>query len=265
MKKTILITGASSGIGRALALEYSKQSNTHIFLAARGVQQLEEVKLLCEKNGAQATVLELDLASRTSMDLAVKKLFELTPQLDVCVHNGGISQRSLVKETSFDVFEKLIQVNYLGTIYLTQALLPSMIKHKTGHFVVISSLMGKFGTSYRSGYAGAKHALQGFFDSLRAELQKEFNGALKVTVVCPGYVKTDVSLNALTKDGSQQGSTDRAQRTAMEPEIFAKKYMQKIDSGKPELVIAGKEVMALYLKRFCPSLFAKVVAKAQVT
>jgi short-subunit dehydrogenase len=179
----------------------------------------------------------------------------------VLINNGGISQRSLVAETRLSVDRKIMEVNYFGNIALTKGILASMIANKSGHIVNISSLVGKFGTPYRSAYAASKHALHGFYDSMRAEL---WNKNIEVTMVCPGFVKTNVSINALDKDGNKTEEMDDAQANGMLPETAANKIVWAIKKSKKELYLGGKEVYAVYLKRFFPSLFSKMIKKAKV-
>ena len=194
--KKVLITGASSGIGKALAIALSK-FNTELVLASRNTNALEQVAAQCHSK-AQVTVAELDLSARANHQAFVHK-FE---GFDLVFHNAGISQRSLVAETIFDVDHKLMEVNYLGTVHLTKLLLPAMLQQGGGHFIVVTSLTGLIPTPYRSSYAASKHALHGFFDSMRAELESQ---GIHITLAAPGFVQTNVSVNALIGDGSALG------------------------------------------------------------
>ncbi|MCB0427388.1 MAG: SDR family NAD(P)-dependent oxidoreductase, partial [Mangrovimonas sp.] len=203
--KVVWITGASSGIGKELAIQLS-QKNCQLILSSRTVSVLEEVKTLCN-NPENVAVLSLDLADYQSMETVVEKAWNLFGTLDVLVNNGGISQRSLISETSIEVDKKLMDVDYLGTVALRKALLHYFIKKKSGHFVTVTSLMGKFGSPYRSSYCGAKHALHGFFDVLRMEHEKD---NLKVTLICPGFVNTNIAKNTLTGNGILQVTQDTA-------------------------------------------------------
>ena len=147
---------------------------------------------------------------------------------------------------------------------ITKYLLPHFLKRKSGHFVVVTSAMGIIGTPYRSGYAAAKHALHGFFDSLRAELWKE-SKKIYVTLVCPGWVHTSVSLNAMMGDGTKLNQMDSTTQDGLDPKVFAKKMVSAIDKKKNEVYIGGtREVMAIYAKRFFPNLFARIVRTAKV-
>jgi dehydrogenase/reductase SDR family protein 7 len=256
--KVVWITGASSGIGEALAYELS-QRNCKLILSARNVENLQRVKANC-LNG-EVVVLPCDLSDFNSAKNHVKKAISFFGKIDVLINNGGVSQRSLLVDTDFEVDKKLIEVDYLGTVAITKALLPHYITNRKGHFVTITSLMGKFGSPYRSGYCGAKHALHGFFDVLRMEHQKD---NVNVTLICPGFIQTNVAVNALTGDGSKQNSNDQATLNGMPVAVFAKKLVKAIESNTFESYIGGKEVLGIYLKRFFPKLLHRLVLKSEV-
>jgi len=256
--KVVWITGASSGIGEALAYELS-QRNCKLILSARNVGNLERVKAQCLN--AEVEVLPFDLADFSNAKNHVEKAISFFGKIDILINNGGVSQRSLLVDTDFDVDRKLIEVDYLGTVAITKALLPHFISNKKGHFVTITSLMGKFGSPYRSGYCGAKHALHGFFDVLRMEHQKD---NINVTIICPGFIQTNVAVNALTGDGSLQNSNDQATLNGMPVAVFAKKLVKAVESNSFESYIGGKEVLGIYIKRFFPKLLHRLVLKSEV-
>jgi dehydrogenase/reductase SDR family protein 7 len=256
--KVVWITGASSGIGEALAYELS-QRNCKLILSARNVENLQRVKAKC-LNG-EVVVLPFDLADFNSAKNHVEKAISFFGKIDVLINNGGVSQRSLLVDTDFEVDKKLIEVDYLGTVAITKALLPHYISNRKGHFVTITSLMGKFGSPYRSGYCGAKHALHGFFDVLRMEHQKD---NVNVTLICPGFIQTNVAVNALTGDGSKQNSNDQATLNGMPVAVFVKKLVKAVESNTFESYIGGKEVLGIYLKRFFPKLLHRLVLKSEV-
>jgi len=259
--KTIWITGASSGIGKGLALELSNY-DVNIILSSRNEEKLKEVKAAC-KNPDRVKVLPLDLVDFSLFDEKVKTAISFFGGIDILINNGGISQRSYAIKTDLKVDQQIFDINYFGTIALTKALLPHFINKKSGQVVVISSVMGKLGTPLRTAYAASKHALHGFFDSLRAEL---YHDKIAVTLICPGYVNTNVSLNALSADGSKYNKDDQGNINGMTPNVFAKKAIKVIYKQKQEVVIGGlKEVMAVYLKRFFPSLLSKIIRKVNVT
>jgi short-subunit dehydrogenase len=256
--KIVWITGASSGIGEALAYELSRK-NCKLILSARNVEALERVKSNCVK--AEVAILAFDLVDFDSAKINVEKALAAFGKIDILINNGGVSQRSLIADTDFAVDKKLIEVDYLGTVAITKALLPHFIENKSGHFVTITSLMGKFGTPYRSGYCGAKHALHGFFDVLRMEHQKDY---IDVTLVCPGFVQTNVAKNALIANGAKQNQDDIATKNGMSAAVFANKFVKAVESKKFEVNIGGKEVFGTYLKRFFPKILHYFVLKSNV-
>jgi len=258
-EKVIWITGASSGIGEALAYELSK-TGAKLVLSARREDELQRVKANCQFP-EQVAVLPLDLSQFDSLPSKTETAIGKHGRIDVLINNGGISQRSLILETDFEVFKKMMDVNYLGTIQLSKSILPHFVKNQQGHFVTITSLMGKFGSPYRSGYCGAKHALHGFFDVLRMEHEKD---RINVTLVCPGFIQTDVAKNALTGDGSTQKKQDEATANGMPVATCAKQIISAMEKKKFETYIGGKETFAIYLKRFFPKLLHKVVLKSSV-
>jgi short-subunit dehydrogenase len=258
--KTVWITGASSGIGEAIAYAFA-QEGANLILSSRNLSELERVKKQCQ-NAQSVEIIRLDLANHEEIFSIAQKIIDKFGKVDVLINNAGISQRSLAKDTDFKVDTQLIHINLLGTIAVTKAILPAMLKQKAGQIVVISSLMGKFGAPMRSTYAAAKHGLHGFFDTLRAEL---FRDNIKVLMVCPGFIKTNVSLNALTADGSKQGTMDDATGKGLPPSVVADKIISAIKKGKEEIYFGGREVIGIYLKRFFPRILSRVVRNAKTT
>lgn len=259
--KTIWITGASSGIGRAMALAFSKQG-ANLILSARNEEKLNEVKEKCQ-NPNQVDVLPLDLTEYDTFEEKVKTALAFFNGVDILINSGGISQRALARDTALNVDRTIFEVNYFGTIGLTKALIPHFINKNSGQIVVISSVVGKIGTPLRSSYAGSKHALHGFYDSLRAEL---YDNNISVTLICPGFVNTDVSRNALTGDGSKQNKLDNATAKGLNPDNFAKIALKAIAQKRQEIVIGGSmEKLAVYVKRFFPRLLSNIIRKAKVT
>jgi short-subunit dehydrogenase len=259
--KVIWLTGASSGIGEALAYELAKKG-AKLILSARRKEELERVKGTCDREvQANIRVLPLDLTQASTLKLSTEAAWQIFGYIDILINNGGISQRSLVNETSLEVDRQLMEVNYFGAISLTKYLLPHFIKHKSGHFVNVSSLTGKFGTPYRSGYAASKHALHGFFDAVRAE---HYADNIKVTMICPGFIHTPITYSALTGDGTPLNKMDEAQYKGKPADWCARKIVAAIESNKEEVYIGGKEVWGVYIKRFFPSLFSYIIRKASV-
>jgi dehydrogenase/reductase SDR family protein 7B len=258
-KSVVWITGASSGIGEATAKKFSKEG-FQVIISARNEGELNRVKLECS-NPSDVMVLPLDLVEIHTFKEKVNQAISFFGKVDIVLHNDGISQRSLIRETGLEVDRKLMEVNFFGTVALTKTILPHFISRKSGQFAVVSSLVGKFGSPYRSSYAASKHALHGFFDTLRAE---HFQDNIFVTMICPGFIRTNVSINAITADGSTLGKMDEAQEKGMSPEDCAAEIFSAITREKEEVYIGGKETLAVYLKRFLPGIFSKIIKKAKV-
>ncbi len=260
--KKVWITGASSGIGKALALAFA-QRGAALILSSRRAEALYQVAEACQKAGAaKASVVPLNMEKHDEVRATGERISREQGGIDLLINNAGISQRSLVKDTRFEVYRQLIDVNYLGTVALTTAVLPDMLKRGKGQIVAISSLVGKFGTPLRSGYAASKHALHGFFDSLRAEVEDQ---GIHIMLVCPGFIRTEISVNALTGDGRKQNKMDEAQATGMSAETMAQKLIRGLEKNRREINIGGKERLAILLKRFFPGLFGHIIKRAKVT
>lgn len=260
--RTVWITGASSGIGRALAAEFAR-FGANLVLSARNKKALQglahELKLPQERY----LVLPLDLVQYKKFNEPVKKVLKKFGAIDILINNGGISQRSYAHETALKVYEQLMAVNYFGNIALSLAVLPHMRARRQGQIVTVSSVAGKFGTPLRSGYSASKFALSGFYEALRAENWRE---NIKVTIVLPGFIRTNVSANALTADGSPQGTMDAAQAAGMSAEECARIVAKGILRGKNEIFVGGfRERLALYVSRYAPGLFARIIRRARVT
>lgn len=258
--KIIWITGASSGIGEALCYQLN-QLGAKLIISSRNKEALYRVKNNCKINPLDVHVLPLDLENIDSLKELTNEAIKIFNKIDIIIHSGGVSQRSLALETELSVAQRIMNINFWGTIALSQHLLPSMLSKGSGHIVIISSLVGKFGTKFRSAYSASKHALHGYFDSLRTEIDPN----IKITIVCPGFIKTNVTINALTANGTKQNSMDDAQANGMPAEECAKQIIKAILSGKEEVYIGGKEKYGVLLKRFLPKLFSKIVKKAKVT
>jgi len=260
--KVIWITGASSGIGEALTYELAKRTGVKLIISSRRKEELERVQSNCSQPNIR--ILPIDLAQQDTLKLSAEAAIQFFGHIDILINNGGIAQRSLAKDTLVSVDRQVMEVDYFGTIALTKYLLPHFLKRKSGHFVTVSSVMGMIGTPYRSGYAAAKHALHGFFDSLRAELWKESKDTY-VTIICPGWVRTQVTMNAVTGDGSKLNKMDKTTDQGMPASTFAEKMVRAIERKKEEVYIGGmKEVFAVYMKRLFPALFSKIVRKVSV-
>ncbi len=254
--KVVWITGASSGIGEALARAFAREG-ARLVLSSRRADELERVRATCLRP-ASHTVLPLDLTCSETFPATTTRVLELCGRVDILVNNGGVSQRALAADATLAVERALLEVNYFGTVALTKAVLPSMRARRAGHIVVVSSVMGYVGTPGRSTYAAAKHALHGYFDSLRAEVWRE---GLKVTLACPGYVQTAVSANALDAQGGKHGRTDPTHQRGITAEKCAAAIVRAVARGREEIAMGGPEVFAIQLKRFFPWLASRIVRR----
>lgn len=260
-KKTIWITGASSGIGKALALEYAAEGH-QLILSARRRNELEAVAVLCQQKGAKCYVLDFDLGNIKDANNLVNEALSFTGSIDILINNGGISQRALAVDTDMEVTRKFMEVNFFGQIALSRALLPHFIKAGTGHFVVMSSFTGLFGYGLRSSYAASKHALHGYFESLAIE---NHANNIVVSMVCPGRILTDISLNALTGDGTKNGTMDEGQAKGVSAERCAQIIIRGVYKRKRLILVGKMDKLMVYIKRFWPGLFFKIAVKLDPT
>lgn len=251
--KTVWITGASSGIGKALALAFAEKGST-IVLSARNTKKLEEVKAMCIAKAAPCLIVPMDVVDHDAIPSIADDVLHKLGKVDVLINNAGISQRSKVEETDLAIDKKIFDVNVFGAFAVTRAVLPSMIKRKSGNIVIISSIAGKIATPYRSAYAASKHAVIAWYESLRAEV---YDRNIKVHVICPGYIKTDISINAVGKDGEPHGVMDNAQNEGMQVEQCANEIIAAISAGKSEVLIGGKEKWYVLVKKFFPRFLEK--------
>lgn len=254
--KIVWITGASSGIGEALAHAFAAEG-ARLVLSSRRPDELERVRATCPRSEAHL-IVPLDLTHPATFAAAVAAVEREAGRVGVLVNNGGVSQRALAMDTTAEVERALMEVNYFGQVALTKAVLPGMRARRSGHIVVVSSVMGYVGTPGRSSYAAAKHALHGYFDSLRAEVWRD---GIKITLACPGYVKTAVSANALGGDGSKHGITDATHEHGIPAVKCARVIVNAVARGREEVAVGGPEVMAIYLKRWFPWLASRIIRR----
>lgn len=259
--KIVWITGATSGIGEQLVYACAKEG-AKIVLSARRSEEMERVAKAANLSVDKYLVVPLDLANNKDYSPQVKAVMDKFGQVDVLINNGGISQRSMAKDTKVEVDRELMEVNFFGTLALSKAVLPYMLARHSGKIVAVSSAVGKFGSPWRSGYSASKHALHGFFDSLRAECYDE---GLRVLIVCPGFVSTNITMNALTADGDPLRSMDSATGNGLSAAYTAKRVVIAIKRGKEEIVIGGfKENLGVWMKRHFPRIFSKMIRKMAV-
>lgn len=252
--QVVWITGASSGIGEALA-HVCAEAGARLVLSSRRADALERVRRACPR-ADEHVVLPLDLMEPASFPARAAEVVARCGRVDVLVNNGGVSQRARAIETSADVERTIMETDYFGPVALTKAVLPGMLARRSGQIVVVSSVMGYLGTPGRSTYAAAKHALHGYFDSLRAEVWRH---GIAVTLACPGYVQTAISANALGPNGQTQVRTDSATAGGISPEACARAIVRAVVRRQNEIHIGGREVWGVYLQRFAPRLLARIV------
>ncbi len=254
--QVVWITGASSGIGEALTHAFAREG-ARLVLSSRRADELERVRRALPRADEHACVT-LDLARSETFPALTAEVLGRVGRVDILVNNGGVSQRALAVDAAPAVERALMEVDYFGPVALTKAVLPSMLARRAGHVVVISSVMGYVGTPGRSSYAAAKHALHGYFDSLRAEIWRE---GVKVTLVCPGYVRTHVSDNALGAQGEKHGVTDATHQRGISAERCAAATLAAVARGREEISVGGGETWAIALKRFLPGLASRVIRR----
>jgi dehydrogenase/reductase SDR family member 7B len=255
--KVIWITGASSGIGEALAVLLSAY-NTRLILSSNQDEELLRVKSRLRLKPEYIYVLPLNLNEPASLESKAKAALKAFGHIDILINNGGISQRSMVMETSIETDRKIMEINYFAGLILTKSVMPSMLARGSGHIVAVSSITGKFGFPLRSAYSASKHAIYGFYESLGAEY---YDKGIRSTIVCPGRVSTKISLAALGPDGKPQEKMDRGQEKGVTPESCAKDIINGIRKNKRDVYTGGNSVVMVYIKRYLPGLSYRLVRK----
>lgn len=264
-EKTVWITGASSGIGQALALALAAH-NAQLILSARNEAKLEEVREKCLKLYPSADgvtnrvlVLPLDVTDENSISTKTEQANAFTGRIDLLINNAGISQRSTCIDTTMQTYRKLFEVDVFGQIALTKFVLPLMIEQGSGHIAVTASVAGKMGVPFRTGYCAAKHAMMGFFDALRAEVTHH---NITVSTITPGFIHTAISENALRGDGSAFGVVDHDIKGGMGVDECVEVILKGLSQQQPEIAVGkGIEMHALWLKRYLPKTLFKMMQK----
>ena len=258
--KRIWLTGASSGIGEALAYILADKG-AKLILSARNVTELNRVRLGCRSPDAHQ-VVPLDLEQYRGLEALAEDVWGRFGPIDVLINNAGVSQRYLALESTMALDEKIMATNFFGTLALTRPLLKKMAARKIGHIVTVSSVLGLYGVQTRTSYSASKHALRGYFNSLRNEL---YGTNLRVTNIYPGYVTTKVSQNALNAEGQAYGKMDEGHSKGLSPAACAQRIVKAIERDETEVVVAkGKELLGVYISRFFPALFRMVSARSKV-
>jgi dehydrogenase/reductase SDR family protein 7B len=253
----VWVTGASSGIGAALGPQFHAEG-AHVVLSARREDALRETAARCAGPG-ETMVHPLDVSDQAAVDAAAAAVLERFGRIDVLVNNAGITQRARVADTDMAVIRRVMDVDYFGPVMLAKAVLPAMLERGSGRIACVTSVAGKYGSPMRSSYCGAKHALHGFFDSLREEVRDR---GVDVTLVVPGAVRTNVSVNALTGDGSPYDRMDPFLENGMPPETAAARILDAVHARTPEALIAdGVARRNVVLKRWSPWLLSRTMRR----
>ncbi len=251
----VWITGASSGMGEACAYLYAKRGDS-VVVTSNEKEKLDQVAAKCLSLGAAgAQALPFDLQDSAGIADLARQAWEAFGGLDVMYCNAGISQRTTVEDTSMEMVRKIMEINYFAPVAMAKAVLPLMLEAGGGHIAATTSIAGRFGFPLRCAYSSSKHALYGFFETLRAEYCSR---GIVVTLVCPGRVRTNISLYALDKGGKAHGKMDPGQAGGLDVDAAARKIVRAIDSGRREVLVGRKELIMVYIKRFFPGLCAKL-------
>jgi dehydrogenase/reductase SDR family member 7B len=255
--KVAWITGASSGIGESLVHEFARRGAS-VIASSNDLPGLEKVKAECTKNSKMVYCVPFDLAEMSGIKKIVEQQFSAFGQIDFLINIGGVSQRTRIDETPIWLDRKIFEINYFGTIALTKAVLPYMIRQKSGHILATSSITGRFGFPLRSAYSASKQALHGFFETLY--LENKINN-IKSSVIIPGRVRTSISYHALTAEGKEHGKLDDGQAKGILPEDAAKIIINGILRNKREILVGKRELLLLHIRRHFPWLFFRIADK----
>ena len=249
------VTGASSGIGEALVPALLARG-AKVVVSARRKDKLDA--LVAQHGRERVAAVPVDLTQLADLPDAVRRAEAAFGQVDALINNAGRSQRAAALETSMEDVRELMDLNFMAPVTLTRALAPGMVARGVGHVSVVSSVAGYLSTPHRSTYSASKFAVRGYFDSLRAELH---GTGVEVAVICPGYVRTEITRAALGEGGGAHGKTSSAIEAGLSPEKVAKGIVSAIESGRHELVIGGKETAGVYLSRWAPSLVRRLAPR----
>lgn len=259
--KVAWITGASSGIGEALVYEFARRG-AEVVASSHDPQGLERVKAACGEKSMMVHCVPFDLADCSGIKEIVDQQIKELSKIDYLVNIGGISQRARIEETPLWLDRKIFEINYFGTIALTKAVLPHMVRQQSGHVLATSSISGRFGFPLRSAYSASKQALHGFFETLYLE-NKKFN--IMSSVIIPGRVRTSISFHALNGEGKEHGQLDDGLAKGISPEKAAEIIIKGIIRKKHEILVGSSEMMMLHIRRYLPWLFFRIADKIKST
>lgn len=252
--KVVIITGASSGIGEALAKKFSSQGAI-IVIAARQLDKLNVLKTSLEASGGKVHAVACDVSNESQCQFLIDETIKMYSRIDVLINNAGISMRALFSEMDLSVLRRVMDVNFWGAVYCTKFAFPHLLKSK-GSIVGISSIAGKKGLPGRTGYSASKFALEGFLETIRTENLKK---GLHVLVACPGFTASNIRQSALAKDGSQQGESPRDEKNMMSAEEVASHIYHAVVKRKRDLILTGNGKLTVFLNKFFPAFMDKMV------
>jgi dehydrogenase/reductase SDR family member 7B len=259
--KVAWITGASSGIGESLVYEFIKRGAT-VVASSNDLPGLERVKATCGVKSQMVHCVPFDLSDTSSIDKIVEQQINILGKIDFVLNIGGISQRARIDETPLWLDRKIFEINYFGTIAFTKAVLPYMVRQKSGHILATSSIAGRFGFPLRSAYSASKQALHGFFETLYLENKKN---NIRSSVIIPGRVRTSISFHALNSEGKEHGKLDEGLAGGISPVKAAEIIIKGIRHNKREILVGRSELNLLYIRRYWPWLFFRIADKVKST
>jgi short-subunit dehydrogenase len=256
-EKTVWITGASSGIGEALVNAFTK-GGSRVIASSNDEAGLKRVAESCSAMKGSIATVAFDLSDTAGIEETVADIIKKEGRIDLLLNIGGISQRALIKDTPLWLDRRIMEINYFGTIALTKAVLPYMISIGGGQIVATSSISGRFGFPLRSAYSASKQALHGFFETLLLEHKGD---NIRVSVLIPGRVRTNISLHALTSSGSEHGKLDEGLTGGISPEKAAQQIIRGIRRNRREILVGGKELLMLRIRKYMPWLFFRIAGR----
>ena len=252
--KVIIITGATSGIGQACAEVFGKEGAKIIF-TGRNKERMDKVRSSLSSLGIDHSGYIMDVSDENENKRLIEETIEKYGRLDVLINNAGISMRALFDESDLDIFKKVMDINFYGTVYATKYALPHILKSK-GSIVGVSSINGHRGTPARSAYTASKYAMEGFFEALRTEVMKK---GVHILVVSPGFTGTNIRNAALNKDGQEQGESPRDEDKMMSAETVARKILNGIRHKKRDIVLTTQGKLIVFLNKWVPGWMDKKV------
>lgn len=252
--KVVIITGASSGIGKATAIQFANKG-AKLVIAARSLDKLEQTKQEIEGLGASVIMVKADVSQEEDCKNIVEQAIAKFGQLDILINNAGISMRALFKDTDLSVIKNVMDINFWGAVYCTKFALPHILKNK-GSVVGVSSIAGFVGLPARTGYSASKFAMHGFLNALRNE---NLENGLHVLIACPGFTASNIRNTALKADGTSQGVSPREEGKMMSAEEVAKHILSAIQNREEQIVLTNEGKLAHWLSKFLPNIINKAV------